>query len=341
MAKIQVFYFLSIAVFVLIILMSLNYITMNSMNDYKFKSSDQQNLKISKFKNNKPTCNPINHNYIHKRFKIDNEIFPKSYPLYLNSSINFKCINSSSKNKIKTILLWNGFFERPSYGFDFGRVEPFKKNLCPVTNCELTNDRSRINQSDFVIVHMRNKIDPPPNYRPHFQRWVFALYESPVHSDNYSIYNGVFNLTSSFRLDADFPRLSGSYKRFYWQKSLNFDENYDFLGEKIHEEKFAAAVISNCGAGSRRLDYINKLSNFIKVDVFGRCGKPCPNRSKIVNSVNCKEIIGNEYKFYLSFENSVCKDYITEKFFEILKYNIIPVVLGDGDYSHLVRYSIF
>ena len=30
------------------------------------------------------------------------------------------------------------------------------------------------------------------------------------------------------------------------------------------------------------------------------------------------------YRFYLSFENSVCADYVTEKFFRILHYNVIP-----------------
>ena len=39
------------------------------------------------------------------------------------------------------------------------------------------------------------------------------------------------------------------------------------------------------------------------------------------------------YKFYLSFENSFCVDYITEKFWKVLNYDIVPIVMGAGNYS--------
>ena len=33
-------------------------------------------------------------------------------------------------------------------------------------------------------------------------------------------------------------------------------------------------------------------------------------------------------QFYLAFENSLCGDYITEKFWKVLSYNVVPVVLN-------------
>ena len=41
-------------------------------------------------------------------------------------------------------------------------------------------------------------------------------------------------------------------------------------------------------------------------------------------------MIERDYKFYLSFENSMCKDYVTEVFFDAMNRTILPVVLG-GD----------
>ena len=42
---------------------------------------------------------------------------------------------------------------------------------------------------------------------------------------------------------------------------------------------------------------------------------------------NCKQMLNSSYKFYLALENSVCQDYVTEKFFKILQYNVIPGAL--------------
>ena len=39
----------------------------------------------------------------------------------------------------------------------------------------------------------------------------------------------------------------------------------------------------------------------------------------------------NVFQFYLSLENSLCLDYITEKFWKILPYNVIPIVLNAVD----------
>ena len=42
-------------------------------------------------------------------------------------------------------------------------------------------------------------------------------------------------------------------------------------------------------------------------------------------------MISEEYLFYLAFENGLCTDYVSEKFFKVMPYNTVPVVYGAAD----------
>ena len=42
------------------------------------------------------------------------------------------------------------------------------------------------------------------------------------------------------------------------------------------------------------------------------------------------------FRFYLSFENAICQDYVTEKIFNALRLNTIPVVLGGANYTKIL-----
>ena len=45
------------------------------------------------------------------------------------------------------------------------------------------------------------------------------------------------------------------------------------------------------------------------------------------------EVIERDYKFYLAFENAICPDYVTEKFFNTLLFSTVPIVYGGADYD--------
>lgn len=45
------------------------------------------------------------------------------------------------------------------------------------------------------------------------------------------------------------------------------------------------------------------------------------------------EMIENNYKFYLAFENSICRDYVTEKLYNSLLFSTVPIVYGGADYD--------
>ncbi|XP_065559857.1 alpha-(1,3)-fucosyltransferase C-like isoform X2 [Artemia franciscana] len=99
------------------------------------------------------------------------------------------------------------------------------------------------------------------------------------------------------------------------------------------KKNLVAWMVSRCETAGRREDYIEELNEYIQVDVYGRCGNnKCPKE----HWKECYDMIQNNYKFYLSFENSLCKDYVTEKLFNILQYDVIPVVYGSADYNRIL-----
>lgn len=67
-----------------------------------------------------------------------------------------------------------------------------------------------------------------------------------------------------------------------------------------------------------------------QVDVFGACGKLTCTRD---DEDACFNMLKQDYKFYLAFENSNCQYYITEKFFR----NALMYVL----FSYLSRLARF
>lgn len=84
-------------------------------------------------------------------------------------------------------------------------------------------------------------------------------------------------------------------------------------------------MVSHCITPSRREDYVTELKKYIPIDIYGSCFDQlqCP----ISKFEECNKMIGERYKFYLAFENSICKDYITEKFYARAYVNSVPIVL--------------
>ena len=106
---------------------------------------------------------------------IDGVEYPTQVPLHKNVSIDFKRLDASSTKKL--ILFYNTWFDDKGYEIGLGYRTPFNKSGCPVTSCETTDDKRRLNESDFVITHMRDSLPVHlPSFRPKNQRWIFLLY---------------------------------------------------------------------------------------------------------------------------------------------------------------------
>eukprot|EP00091_Calanus_sinicus_P007279 TRINITY_DN18262_c0_g1_i1.p1 TRINITY_DN18262_c0_g1~~TRINITY_DN18262_c0_g1_i1.p1 ORF type:complete len:150 (-),score=29.34 TRINITY_DN18262_c0_g1_i1:34-483(-) len=81
---------------------------------------------------------------------------------------------------------------------------------------------------------------------------------------------------------------------------------------------------------------------FLAVDIYGECGPlSCGTSRNMGHSYRlqddpCFDMVNRNYRFYLSFENAICQDYVTEKIFNALRLNTIPIVLGGANYTKIL-----
>ena len=238
----------------------------------------------------------------------------------INSDGGVKDQTVLSDEKGKTILLWNSFFGQPDY------VPPLW-SLCPEYPCHVTSNRSL--KADAVLVHLWD-VDAAdvPKRKSHDQIFALLNVEAPTNSPLLPEgFNDLFNWTITYRLDADIPLIGTVETRYRYWKTLK----QDFYANKT---KMAAWFVSHCDTASERESLVTELARYgVLTDVFGACGplKCPPNEAN-----DCYKELSKHYLFYLSFENAICTDYVTEKLFNILNFGeMIPVVLGGADYSRV------
>lgn len=214
---------------------------------------------------------------------------------------------SKTENSVTTLLIWF---------LPFGTNHDLSacRSLFNIEDCFLTTDKSLYSKADGVLIHHREisrDLSNLPNLqRPLFQKWIWMNMESPSNSARLPGIANMFNLTLNYRLDAAISVPSGS---------LLTEANEDFVLPK--KENLVCWIVSNWNQNHERAKYYNEMRKYINVQVFGQAfGKP-------INNDQYPSIVSS-CRFYLAFENSIHKDYITEKLFNPLSLGTVPVVLG-------------
>lgn len=260
--------------------------------------------------------------------------------------------NQPRTRQNKNILIWNSAERIETATFGLGN-QPFIHHECEIPFCTLFDNASSLSleKYDAIIFHVHTLwAMPMPTFRRlKHQRFIFLTQESPtsMSTSNFDVttLGSMFNWTMSYKLNSDIlflygrirPRSSAPKTEEEANKMIketNTRTGWKFASNKTRQ---VAWMASHCHTVSLREKYVNRLSKFISVDVYGDCGElTCErNHTHWLSYPSCYDMLENQYKFYLSFENSMCKDYVTEKFFEILKRNIIPVVYGEANYSQI------
>ncbi|XP_046472918.1 alpha-(1,3)-fucosyltransferase C-like [Neodiprion pinetum] len=249
--------------------------------------------------------------------------------------------------KKKTVLYWTKMFSSKNFYLSERGVDGDIFANCPVSFCMGTNDRNYqpVEEFDALLFHgpELNAKDLPKTRSPN-QRYIFMDSETQVFHPvpNRPEFNNFFNWTMAYRRDADVMRPYGIFRKLDTNEIIppyipaqwlnvsdgNVSESTSLLFKK--KSKMSAWFVSHCGTNSKREDIARKLQEYVTVDIYGKCGKFQCSRA---NEDECYEQLEQGYFFYLSFENSMCRDYITEKVYRILDYDVIPVVYGAADYE--------
>jgi alpha-1,3-fucosyltransferase len=289
--------------------------------------------------------------------KFENSLPTKLY-LKIDNSTNNLANPSKIENDVKRILLWTPFFGVKDYGFGIGR-DAFIKAKCPFNNCMTTSDRNLVNQSDAVVFHPFDfNVKDLPTHRKAHQRYILFFYEAYVSHRNFPVFQNpttnfeFFNWTMTYRRDSDiygssygiitrrnesaqlnaFPLLlsqgeSPPDSSSFWEFSgVNQSRQHPAVANRTN---LVAWFVTNCNTPSKREIFFYQVAQYIQIDIFGVCGPlKCPHGG----SKKCDKLL-DHYKFYVSAENSICPDYITEKFYRALEMGVVPVVYGGADYS--------
>ncbi|XP_037292215.1 alpha-(1,3)-fucosyltransferase C [Manduca sexta] len=262
--------------------------------------------------------------------------------------LNYKC-PVRLPTDLKYILKWTEAFSHYNEPMFRNGQFVFLENNCSHTNCFMTNDKTLltdVRNNDAILFDVENNWDQHPIFRSPNQKFIFMASES---ASNFPVchpyFDSYYNWTWSYKLNSDIQRL------FVYI----YDKKGELVGPKMNmtwidpmeptskevktllkrKRKAIAWFVSSCHSKSRRELVANNLTMALrkydlKIDIYGWCGKlTCP-RDRMGD---CLEFLKENYYFYLSFENSLSDDYVTEKIMHAVMHYTVPIVYGGADYS--------
>ncbi|NWS14575.1 FUT7 fucosyltransferase, partial [Pachyramphus minor] len=188
------------------------------------------------------------------------------------------------------------------------------RELYGITGCWLTTERQLLYRANVVVfphARLQRGQDKLPKEKPPGQNWVWVSLESPSNSRGLAGWNQTFNWVMTYRQDSDIFMPYGKLV-----------PNCSATVNIPAKTNLVSWVISNYRRTQKRAEVYKNLSRYLHVNVYGKAN----------NKPLCKDCLlpmTSKSRFYLAFENSIHRDYITEKLWRnSLLAGTVPVVLG-------------
>lgn len=222
----------------------------------------------------------------------------------------------SAENPI-TLLMWN------TEGFESILEDPKYLEGCSVP-CRLSTNQSESESAHLVMVTGGKAPEVLSIMHPWQQKALFVL-EPDLSLPSVTNRVGPFHMLTSYSRYSDV--------RIDYSRSLVVPQGMPEVQRKV-KKALAAAFVSNCdsnGDARYRLDYLKELMTHVDVDSYGSC----LHTPGLPTNATLKDVAG-EYHFVLVFENTLLDDYVTDKFYEALGTDAIPVYLGAPNISEFL-----
>lgn len=217
-------------------------------------------------------------------------------------------------------------------------LTPFQRDVraCPGGTCLITHSRTeltnpKVNVSAFMYYGTDFHLHDLPLPRQPLHLWVLLHEESPKNNWLLATPEGIalFNITATFSRYSDYP-LHLHYLHTM-KRLLQPMRMHTHLKSK-GELGLVLFMQSACNPPSNRDSYVMELMKYISVDCCGKCLHNLDLPEHLLNpltfgSEDVLDIV-SKYKFVLSFENALCHDYFTEKFWRPLYAGSVPIVRG-------------
>ncbi|XP_036619734.1 alpha-(1,3)-fucosyltransferase 10 isoform X1 [Trichosurus vulpecula] len=213
---------------------------------------------------------------------------------------------------------------------------------CGADTCFFTINRSYQHHQltkAFLFYGTDFSIDSLPLPRKVHHDWALFHEESP--KNNYKLFHEpvitLFNHTATFSRHSHLPLTTQYLEGIEALKSLRYMVPLHTKNSLRQRLAPLVYVQSDCNPPSDRDSYVRELMSHIQVDSYGEClrNRDLPPQLKNPASMDDDAFyrILAQYKFILAFENAVCDDYITEKFWRPLKLGVVPVYYGSPSIS--------